>query len=99
MLFYENLDAFLEGQRQRLDAVSRAGIPEEGIILKVLRPPANQARDTHRTTYSVTEEVPELQVTNEGIVGERHYGRNRQSTGREGELYPKDTLITQRRHL
>lgn len=99
MLFYQNLDEFVSGQREKLDSLFEAKIPERGIILKTLLADNSLDRKSDVANYSLTKEVEQIEADYLGIVGDRHRGAFRQSTSRETLLYPKGTIIREHRHV
>ncbi len=99
MLFYENLLKYIEGQREKLEVLRFANIPDRGLIIKVLLPDRNQDRAANLDTYSLTYEVEQIEIDCLGIKGERHRRISRPSTGREKLIYPKGTLIREHRHI
>jgi hypothetical protein len=99
MIFYDTLNDYIDQEKQRLDVLSQANIPEVGVISSVFAPSLNQDKTTHRDDYLVTREVETLSVDAQGIMGDRHRCLSRPSTGRESSLYPRGTQIRQHRHL
>ena len=99
MLFYENSAAFLEGQRRYLERLSKANIPEIGLITNVLVPDSTKTRETNPHDYSVTHKADSLEINSFGIRGDRHFGPFCRSTGREREMYPSKTLISGQRKV
>ena len=99
MIFYDTLNDYIHQQRQRLDTLFQANIPEVGVISSVFAPSLNQDKTTHREEYLVTREVETLSVDAQGVIGDRHRCLSRPSTGRESSLYPRGTPIRQHRHL
>ncbi|MBS3093199.1 hypothetical protein J4456_01310 [Candidatus Pacearchaeota archaeon] len=99
MLFYDNLEKYVTGQREKLAELHKANIPERGIILRVLASEENQTKSTNVANYSVTREVNQIQINHLGILGDRHHRAVRPSTGREKSLYPKGTFIREHRHV
>lgn len=99
MLFYDDLEEYVKGQREKLDNLDGANIPERGLILRVLAPSENQDKTTNASNYSVTREVNRIQINHLGIVRDRHYGDVRPSTAREKSLYPKGIMISGHRHV
>jgi len=99
MLFYKSLDGYIKGQKEKLDRLDDANIPEVGLIAKVLGPNDNQDKSSNIASYSVTQEVEALRLDYQGITGDRHRGAHRLSTGRERLIFPKGTEIRQHRHL
>ena len=99
MLLYNNLEEYVKGQREKLDKLNNANIPERGLIIKVLISSENQDKETNIKGYSITNEIPLLLINTLGILGDRHYREVRNSTGRERELYQKGTIIREHRHV
>lgn len=99
MLFYKNLNEYVKGQREKLDRLANAHIPEEGLIARVLGPSDNQDKSRNVTGYSITQEVDILELDYQGIMKDRHYGTHRLSTARERFIFPKGTEIRQHRHV
>ncbi len=100
MLFYENLEAYIHDEREKLERLKQADIPEVGVILEVLGPNDNQDVKTNPGGHSVTQAVERLAIDCHGIVGDRHLGLTRQSTPREAPLYRRSRAqIVNRRQL
>ena len=100
MLFHDDLADFLASQRKNLQKWETANIPEVGVIRVVLGPNENQDMATNPGGHSVTQQVDRLAVDCHGIVGDRHRGLTRPSTGREAPLYKETgTTIVNRRQL
>ena len=99
MLFYKDLKEYIAEQRTRLDALGSSKIPQLGVITEVLAPGPQQDKQSDVTGYSVTRAVKVLEVDAQGVLGDRHRGLSRPSSGREGSLYPRSTIIRQHRHL
>ncbi len=99
MHFYNTLADYEKGERAKLDALPSANLPERGIITRVLASPSGQAHETHPATYSVTSEVPYLDIDHLGILDDRHRRATRRRTGREEEWAPKGVWIREHRHL
>ncbi|MBM3233075.1 hypothetical protein FJZ18_02825 [Candidatus Pacearchaeota archaeon] len=98
MFFHNSRFEYLQAQRAKLDEILLANIPEVGIITKVLF--TNEPRNIAKImSYSITREVDTLEVTIEGIKGDRHHGGVASSTGRERALYHKGTQILQQRQI
>ena len=100
MLFYEDLEAYIHNEREKLERLKQADIPEVGIILEVFGPNDNQDVKTNPGGHSVTQAVESLAIDCHGIVGDRHLGLTRQSTPREAPLYHRSRAeIVNRRQL
>lgn len=99
MLFYRNLSEYIKGQKEKLDRLADAKIPVAGLIARVLGPNDNQDKSSDVANYSVTKEVEALKLDYQGIIGDRHRGTHRPSTGRERFIFPKGTEIRQHRHV
>jgi hypothetical protein len=99
MLLYDNLAAYIEGEKVKLEKLATANLPEKGVIIQVLGPAENQDKATNLDGYSVTRPVEELVIDYEGIHGDRHRRTFHPSTGREKTLYPKGTIIREHRHI
>lgn len=99
MLFYDDLRSFVSGQREKLENLPNANIPEQGLILKVLGPAEDQDRRSNVAEYSITRETDGLEIDYRGIFGDRHRRSNRASTSREKSTYPKGTTIREHRHV
>lgn len=99
MLFYENLEEYIECQQKKLNRLVDANIPEVGLIARVLSPNDNQDKSDNVANYSVTQKVDKLELDYRGIIGDRHYGTHRPSTVRENPLFLKGTEIRQHRHV
>lgn len=97
MLFYQSFDDYLIGERRRLEALAEARMPDSGVVSRVLS--STPSSDGSAPVYPTSREVEALEVDAMGIVGDRHRGALRPSTGRERTLYPKGTMIRQHRHL
>ncbi len=97
-MFYKNFSDYLAEERKKLDERERMDFPDSGIILKVLAHPRQQTKRTHPKTYSVTQEVSQIDINTRGILGDRHFDSARDSTGRESE-YPRKTVIAGGRHI
>lgn len=97
MLFYQSFEDYLSGERRRLEALARVKMPDSGRITRVLS--SAPASDGAAPVYPTTREVEALEVDALGVIGDRHRGALRPSTGRERTLYPKGTTIRQHRHL
>jgi len=98
MKFYESFQAYVEGEKRKLESMQGARIPEVGIIKKVLGPNDRQAEGTNGI-YSVTQPVDSLKIDFQGIVGDKHHAAFRDSTARERETYTTGTPIRQHRHI
>ena len=99
MLFYDDLQSYVRGQRDKLSRLETSNIPERGVILKVLAADEGKSKSQDVASYSVTHEVDQILVNHLGIVGDRHYRSIRPSTGREKSLYPKGTMVREHRHV
>ena len=100
MLFYENLEAYIHDEREKLERLKQADIPEVGVILEVFGPNDNQDVKTNPGGHSVTQAVERLAIDCHGILGDRHLGLTRQSTAREAPLYRRSRAqIVNRRQL
>ena len=99
MLFYSNLDEYIQEQRDKLDHLPQANIPEKGLILKVLKQSDNERDLINQVKYSKNQDVEFLEIDYLGIIGERHRRAFRHSTGREKSLYPKGTTINENRQI
>ena len=100
MLFYDDLSEFIDRQREKLQELELADIPEVGIILDVLGPSDDQDRERNPGRYSVTRTVDRLTIDCDGIQGDRHRGLTRASTGRQAPLYKRSgAVIVNRRQL
>ena len=96
MLFYKNLEEFIEGQKKKLEKITSANIPEKGLILKVLA--QNKDQTNKLSNYSVTSEVDSLDINYLGILNDRHSRPSRQRI-REGSIYAKGNVIREHRHI
>ncbi len=99
MEFYTTLGTYVQGELERLSRLHEANIPERGVISRVLCPSKMQDKKTNRDAFSVTHEVPYLELDYLGIVGDRHQRAVRGSTAREKNVYPKGEMIRQHRHV
>lgn len=99
MLFYNNLEDYIKDQQARLANLPNANIPERGIVLKVLLPRENQDKSSDVVNYSITHEVPQIEIDYLGIFGDRHRRTHKPSSGREITLYPKKTEMREHRNL
>jgi hypothetical protein len=99
MLFYDDLEAFLHGQQEKLEALRKAHLPAVGRIVELLHPGPDQDKAADVANYSVTSPVEHLFIDSLGISADRHRQHYRPSTARERALYPKGTPIRQHRHL
>ena len=97
MLFYKNLEEFIEGQKKKLEKITSANIPEKGLILKVLA--QNKDQTNKLSNYSVTSEVDSLDINYLGILRDRHNRAFRERTGRESSIYAKGNVIREHRHI
>jgi len=96
VLFYNDFKDYRLQQKERLERQVNANIPDLGVITKVF---AAGDKTKRLSTYSVTTEADCIIVDSLGIVGDRHHSVSHRSSGREGSLYPKGTVIRQHRHL
>lgn len=100
MLFYDNLDQYIDNQIAKLETLRSASIPQSGVILDVLGPNSDQNIKTNPGGHSVTQTVTSLAVDCHGIVDDRHRGLTRRSTPRESPLYRRTRAeIVNRRQL
>ncbi len=99
MLYYTNLEEYLDGKRSDLERIAQANIPEKGIILQVLQSRPDQTRADHPTRYSITHATKQITLDYLGIHGDRHRGPAAFATGREKADYPKHTVIPSKRHV
>lgn len=99
MMFYGSLDEYLSGERDKLDRLSHANIPQYGVILQVLGPSDNQDKTSNRDGYCINQQVERLQVDHLGVMGDRHRRAFFPSRGRDLETYPKGTVIRESRHV
>ena len=99
MLFYRNLQQFIEGQREGLERLERSGVPEVGVILDVFAPNEDQDLRSNPGLHSVNRRVDRLAIDGHGIADDRHRGLTRRSTGREPIYKPVGATIVNRRQL
>ena len=100
MLFYDDVDQYLEDQIAKLQALKTANLPNDGVILQVLGPNDDQAIESNPGGHSVTQAVDQLSVDCHGVTGDRHRGLTRRSTPRESPLYRRTRAqIVNRRQL
>ena len=100
MLFYENLETYIQEEREKLERLKQANIPEMGVILEVFGPNDDQDRETNPGGHSVTQVVEQLTLDCHGIEGDRHLGLTRLATAREAPLYLRSRAeIVNRRQL
>src|SRR3989344_5757567 len=97
MKYYNNLEAYIAGQRALLDQLLTANLPEVGVILKVLLPDQRKRGDI--ANYSVTREADFLAVDCLGVMSDRHRELYVNTTARETDVYPKRTKIRGHRHI
>ncbi|MCZ6679595.1 MAG: hypothetical protein O7E52_20390 [Candidatus Poribacteria bacterium] len=100
MLFYENLEEYIHEEREKLERLKQANIPEVGVILEVFGPNDNQDVKKNPGGHSVTQAVERLAIDCHGIEGDRHLGLTRPATPREAPLYLRSRAqIVNRRQL
>ena len=100
MLFYDNLEDYVQQERARLDQLLQKNLPEVGVILGVFGPNDDQDIRSNPGGHSVNQVVDHLRVDCHGIEGDRHRGMTRRSTPRERPLYEQTrTEIVNRRQL
>ncbi len=99
MHLYNNLEAYIAGEKAKLDELLKANLPEVGIISQVLVSPSGMTRKSHLVEYSVNKVVPYLEIDTSGIIGDRHHQSVRLSTGREKEILPKRSMVREHRHI
>ena len=100
MLFYDDLESYIQNERDKLERLKQADIPEVGVILEVFGPNDNQDVKTSPGVHSVTQSFERLFIDCYGIAGDRHHGLTRPSTPREAPLYYKSrSQIVNRRQL
>ena len=100
MLFYDDLDTYIDAERAKLDALREANIPAVGTILGVFGPAEDQDVRSNPGGHSVTRGVDSLTIDYEGVAGDRHRTITRRSTPREAPLYAQTrATIVNRRQL
>ena len=100
MLFYDDLDTYIEEERRKLDRLRAANIPAVGKILGVYGPNDDQDVRSNPGGHSVTRAVDALSISHIGIAGDRHRAMTRPSTPREAPLYGQTRAeIVNRRQL
>ena len=100
MLFYENLEVYIQEEREKLERLKQANIPELGVILEVFGPNDNQDLEKNPGGHSVTQVVEQLVIDCHGVEGDRHVGLTRSATMREAPLYKRTgAQIVNRRQL
>ena len=99
MLFYDNLPEFIVNEREKLERLTMANLPEVGVVVEVLAPSNNQD-STSDPGYLITQPVDRLSIDCDGVDGDRHRGLTRPATGREGPLYKNSAVrIANRRQM
>jgi hypothetical protein len=96
---FEDPEKYLQFMQEKLAAFTKANLPRRGVIKKTLLPPKDQDKKTNQKGYCLNHEVSGIHINTEGIIGDRHRRILRPSTGREHQLYVRDTLIRQHRHI
>lgn len=100
MLFYDDLDTYIDEERAKLDRLREANIPGVGTILAVFGPAEDQDVRSNPGGHSVTRAVDALSIDYEGVAGDRHRTITRRSTPREAPLYEQTrATIVNRRQL
>ena len=99
MRLYQDIAAYRVGQRELLEQLEQANIPQSAVITNVLASDYSMTKDTDPTQYSLTHSVEYLEIDSQGIIGERHHRAVRPSSGRERAIFPKGTIIREHRHL
>lgn len=95
-MHYPDISSYLEGEKKRISLLQESNIDSPLIIEALFLSPNKRGE----ADYSVTSEVPELEIDEYGILGDRHrcdsWFRPRL---REWHIYPKWVDIRQERHI